>query len=461
MKLVINMVEFFPQNEIGKYSSKIKFICDQIKKSEGIILIFSQYIDGGCIPMALALEEIGITRVGNKNLFKTPPTKKIDALTKKSNNIEHPAQYIMITGDKLLSPNNDKEIKIATKDNVNGEKVKVIIISEAGSEGIDLQNIRQVHILEPWYNLNRIEQIIGRAVRNCSHKELPFKKRNVEILMYGTQLINTEMEAADMYVYRLAERKSMKIGQISRILKEISVDCLLNKNVMTQSKMNQEKKIQLSSGREIDFKIGDKPYSFICDYMKQCNYSCIPTKDKLDINEDTFNETFIVMNIEIVTNKIKSLFKTQYVYSKDDIIKYINRVKQYPLVQIDMALSILVNEQNEFVYDLLGRRGTIVNIGKYYMFQPIELTNKHQSYYDRIKPIDVKHNNILIKLPTKIKKITDNLETILDEIKNNYNLSQKVQKIKLGTKEINWFMAAGNAYDRLKNIIKQNNLIHM
>ena len=53
------------------------------------------------------------------------------------------ATYIMITGDKSLSPNNDHEINACTnEDNINGEKIKVVIISKAGSEGIDLKNIQ-------------------------------------------------------------------------------------------------------------------------------------------------------------------------------------------------------------------------------------------------------------------------------------------------------------------------------
>ena len=81
----------------------------------------------------------------------------------------------MITGDKALSPNNVEDFKLLTNsDNKNGTSVKVVLISQAGSEGLDFKFIRQVHILEPWYNMNRIEQIIGRAVRNCSHKDLPF-----------------------------------------------------------------------------------------------------------------------------------------------------------------------------------------------------------------------------------------------------------------------------------------------
>ena len=46
--------------------------------------------------------------------------------------------------------------------------------------------IRQIHVLEPWYNINRVEQIIGRAIRTCSHKDLNLNKRNVQIFMHGT-----------------------------------------------------------------------------------------------------------------------------------------------------------------------------------------------------------------------------------------------------------------------------------
>ena len=88
-------------------------------------------------------------------------------------------KYAMITGDISISPNNLEEIKALTNDdNKYGSKVKVVIISKAAAEGIDLKNIRQVHILEPWYNMMRIEQIIGRGVRNLSHMLLPFIERN-------------------------------------------------------------------------------------------------------------------------------------------------------------------------------------------------------------------------------------------------------------------------------------------
>ena len=61
--------------------------------------------------------------------------------------------------------------------------------------------------------MNRIEQIIGRAVRNCSHKKLPFRERNVQLFLHGTKLSEEEKEATDLYVYRLAEQKAIQIGK--------------------------------------------------------------------------------------------------------------------------------------------------------------------------------------------------------------------------------------------------------
>jgi hypothetical protein len=422
--------KIFSYNEIGKYSSKIKCILDKIlvknadvdgsiKVSEGVILIYSQYIDSGLIPMALALEEFGFTRYGEnvKPLFKNKPSEIVDVRTMKmpSNKKDFmPARYAMITGDPRLSPNNDFEVKGSTNDdNKDGNKVKVILISKAGSEGIDFKFIRQVHILEPWYNMNRIEQIIGRGVRNFSHKDLPFEKRNVQIFMYGTILGDNKEEAADLYVFRVAELKATQTGNVTRLLKETAVDCIINHSQTnftqeTMSKyLNEDITQQLSTGLIIhDFKIGDAPFSPACDYMPTCNYVCRPTKDinENNLNEDTYNETFIKMNSEKINQKIRLLMKEGFFYKKETLINLINIPKKYPLVQIYAALTMLIDDNNEFIIDKYGRNGRLVNIGDYYLFQPIELLDKNISIYERSVPIDYKHNMISFDLKPKITK---------------------------------------------------------
>lgn len=399
----------FSSNEIGKYSGKIKEICNNILHSDGIILIYSLYLDGGLVPIALALEEMGITRYGNvKSLFKTPPVQNLDLKTYVNTNSKTaiPAKYVMITGDIKLSPNNVDDLKAATqKANVNGEKVKVILISQAGSEGLDFKFIRQVHILEPWYNLSRIEQIIGRAVRHCSHKDLPFNKRNVEIFLYGSILENETEEAADLYVYRLAEIKASQIGKVNRILKEIAVDCLLNSEQLnfTASKLQQTVRLILSNRQMIEYSVGDKPYSAQCDYMESCIYKCKPKNDIGEINTFSYSEAFIEMNSEKIIQRIKQIMKENFYYNKNDLIKLINIVKPYPTVQIYAALTQLVTDKNEFITDKYGRLGTLVNIGDYYFFQPLELTDENISLYEREIPIPFKHESIPFNISQKVE----------------------------------------------------------
>ena len=406
-----NFGKIFSPEELPKYSSKISTICETIKNSNGISLIYSQFIDGGCVPVALALEQMGFARFkGSKrgSLFKTPPTEPVDALTMKprskvGDNFQQ-ASYVMITGDKLLSPNNVIDLKAVTNENnFDGSKVKVVIISKAGSEGLDFVNLRQVHILEPWYNMNRIEQIIGRAIRFCSHKQLAFSERNVEIYLYGTILDGTEEESADLYVYRLAENKSVKIGNVTRVLKETAVDCVLNDklNLLTEEKMAQSVSLQLASGKTIKYNVGYKPYTSICDYMESCSYKCQPEIEIKDdnISDSSYHEDFINVNIEKIMLRIRNLFRERFVYTKNDLIKEINAVKQYPVSQIYAALDRLVTDKTEFVTDLMDRNGKIVNIDEYYMFQPIEIDDPTITHFERSVPVDFKRDIVKLSYP--------------------------------------------------------------
>ena len=430
----------FSSDIIGKYSSKIKNIIDLIRKCEGLVLIYSQYIDSGLIPMALALEEMGFQRYGEgKQLFKEKPSPLVDVRTMKppvGSAPILPACYSMITGDRRLSPNNETDVKALTNDNnKDGHKIKVILISKAGSEGIDLKFIRQVHILDPWYNMNRLEQIFGRAVRNKSHKALSFDKRNVQIFMHGTILDDNTEESADMYMYRVAEFKAKQIGQVSRVLKESAVDCIINhqQNNFTQEIMESiiKKPVRqiLSTGQVVnDFKVGDAPYSSSCDYMKNCYYDCKPTKDIGILNSDTYDESYVRVNSEKIMQRIRMMFKEGFFYKKKILINSIKLPKNYPDIQIFAALTQLVDDPSEFITDKYGRTGRLVNTGEYYLFQPMELLDKNASIFDRSVPIDYKHDVINIEINPAInkskvgfvKEATD-MKTI-DDFKTNYTI---------------------------------------
>jgi hypothetical protein len=489
-EILDNYGRIFSINEIGKYSCKIKSILDILISpdnssfSEGIILIYSQHIDGGLIPMALALEELGITRYGSDatSLFKTPPSQQINVKTMKPKQANEKsfkkATYTMITADTRLSPSNEEDINALTNiNNKDGHNIKIVLISKAGSEGIDLKYIRQVHILDPWYNISQLEQIIGRAVRNLSHKNLDFEKRNVQIFMHGTILDNEEEESADLYVFRLAESKAVQIGKVSRILKETAIDCILNNNQsnFTFDKMNlylDEPIRQIMSNGQIieNFKIGDLPYSVTCDYMN-CNFKCIPvdTINENELNYDTYNEKYIISNSERIIEKIKNLMKDEFFYKKNVLLDLLDVPKKYQLSEKYSALTKLIEDKNEFIVDKYGRNGRLINIGEYYFFQPSELSDNNITIYDRSNPVDYKHASLKLELQNvkpatniieekAVIKKTNDIMLIIQE-KYNKSMIHKNPEIKIPRGDNDWYKHSGLIIYNLsasKNAINNN-----
>lgn len=63
----------------------------------------------------------------------------------------------------------------------NRDEIRVLLVSSAGGEGLDLLGTRLVQILEPHWNHEKIRQVEGRAVRFKSHDHLPADERTVHI----------------------------------------------------------------------------------------------------------------------------------------------------------------------------------------------------------------------------------------------------------------------------------------
>ena len=439
--------EIFKPSEIGKYSAKIAEICDLVRNSEGIVLIYSKYIDGGLVPMALALEEMGLTRYqhssnpnGPSSLFRTPPTAPLDALTMLPGAVESPARYAMITGSRFYSHSNVSDLAVCTsKENIRGQLIKCILISDAGAEGVDFRMLRRVHVIDPWYNINHIEQIIGRAVRNKSHCWLPLSDRNVEIYLHCTSLRKTEsesessqveeqeqeQEAIDMYMYRLAEKKAITQGAVTRLLKEISVDCLLNINQTnyTEANMNQTIRLRLSTrGKEIDYRIGDKPYTSICDFMANCEYSCnVPaqlselypkTRDLLTAIEpdiQSYNYQYLQTNYARIAKRIRELYRESTFYTLEQLRREINLRKPFPIEHIYYTITVFLQNHSEWLVNNKGRRGYLVYrrnetepANSIYVFQPIDVSDPYASIYDRTAIIPARNKTIPILLPDNV-----------------------------------------------------------
>ena len=138
------------------------------------------------------------------------------------------------------------ELKKMADNNYMGDVVKIIMITSSGAEGINLANTRFVHIVEPYWHMTRIEQVVGRARRICSHQNLPEEYRNVKVYLYIT-VFNKEQATSDQHM-ELITRDTSKLDkktpvttdeslfEISRLkekvqqqfvksIKETSIDC--------------------------------------------------------------------------------------------------------------------------------------------------------------------------------------------------------------------------------------------
>lgn len=420
---------FHPSN-IANYSIKISNICESIRNSEGIVIIYSEYLRDGIWPMAMALEEMGFTRYccnsDIKNILHSSTSELLDSRTmlprsQVARDEFSPAKYIMITGTRDFSPSNTEDVQYATlPDNKDGSKVKVIIISRTGAEGLDFKCIRQVHILEPWYNMSRIEQIIGRGVRNLSHCRLPFEQRNVQLFLHGTILEDSNEEASDMYLYRLAEKKSIRIGRVTRIMKTIAADCNLNigQTNFTAEKLlshnaNKNIKQKLSDKSTIVFKAGDQPFTDICDYMETCDFQCSPHIDskKLNnpknINSMTYFESFALSNKQTIAKRIQELFYEKHVYTRDQLVMALNTPRPIPPEQIFSVLSLFIYSKGRGIGQLIdknGRTGYLVNYKDKYAFQPFEMTDTHIDIWERETPIPYIRSHINLELPKEVDK---------------------------------------------------------
>jgi hypothetical protein len=125
--------------------------------------------------------------------------------------------------------------------NFMGEIIKVFMITSSGAEGINLENTRFVHIVEPYWHPVRMEQVIGRARRICSHKNLPKELRNVQVFLYLAKMtagqldknieIKTKDEGktTDEYLYEVSNTKERINKQILKAAKETAMDCSLYK----------------------------------------------------------------------------------------------------------------------------------------------------------------------------------------------------------------------------------------
>ena len=190
------------------YSPKFLALYENIIENAGLHLIYSQFrtLEGIGI-FSMVLDQNGfaqfkiaqdkdniwriIVRPGDEDkpkyaLYTGTETREVKEMMR-----------LIFNGDWEKLPDSIKEVLNETAANNNhGEIIKVLMITSSGAEGINLKNTRYVHILEPYWHPVRMEQVIGRARRICSHEGLPQDERKVNVYLYLMHFTNEQLVPA-------------------------------------------------------------------------------------------------------------------------------------------------------------------------------------------------------------------------------------------------------------------------
>ena len=276
MRIRSGMVQYLtkaPQGELQTYSPKFLAMLENITEPQhyGLHLVYSQFrtIEGIGL-FAMVLEANGFARfkiiknasgawvLDISEADQGKPTYALYTGTESDeereiirNVFNSTWDYIPVTLKQQLAPK--------SANNFMGEIVKVLMITASGAEGISLRNVRYVHIMEPYWQPVRIEQVIGRARRICSHNDLKDEKlRSVYVMMYIMRFTPEQMAddasmelrlndvsklnaqkpiTTDQALFEISTIKEEINQQLLMAIKEASIDCAIHRDKNSKEKL--------------------------------------------------------------------------------------------------------------------------------------------------------------------------------------------------------------------------------
>ena len=225
-------------DEIGTVvSAKFSALAENLRAHRGQLgLIYSQFVGiGGLAALARFLEQNGWRD-----------------------------NFAIISGDVDIEERARVVARFSDANNMRAETLALLLVSSTGAEGLDLKNVRHVHILEPYWNFGRIKQVKARAIRNGSHADLPPAERNVATYIYIAiaPVVASKSEAAperesaaaperesaatpraramtmfrapaqvmtsDEELYAMARESQILIDSFESAIREVSIECAIN-----------------------------------------------------------------------------------------------------------------------------------------------------------------------------------------------------------------------------------------
>jgi hypothetical protein len=272
--LKVSAGSFLIPDELVTYSPKFLHLLQNIldKQHVGLHLVYSQFrtLEGIGI-IKLILETNGFSQfkikqssLGDWTIDMTPEEQERPCFALYTGT-ETPEEKEIIRNIfnskwKNVPKSITEQLSTRFTNNMYGEVIKILMITASGAEGINLRNVRYVHITEPYWHPVRTEQIIGRARRICSHVDLPEELRTVDVFLYvmrftarqmatdNDESLNIRMNdksktdgvtpmSTDQSLYEISNIKERITRQILTAVKESSFDCMIHANATAKERL--------------------------------------------------------------------------------------------------------------------------------------------------------------------------------------------------------------------------------
>ena len=355
--------EFLTPEGLRTYSPKFLAMLDNIEDPEhqGLHLVYSQFrsMEGIGI-FCLVLEannfaKFKIKRTGTDgwelNMSEEDMGKPCYALYTGTEDAEEREIIRNIyNGMWDYIPNNiATQLRAKSSNNNLGEIIKVLMITSAGSEGINLRNTRYVHIMEPYWHPVRVEQVIGRARRICSHQSLPKELQTVEVFIYimtfTEQQLNSDYaielklkdvskhppylpQTSDQKLYEISTIKEQLTSQLLKAVKEAAIDCATHIQSSTKEGL-----VCLSFGQPS-----------VNDFSYNPNYSQDENDTVAALNVERIDWEARPFTFKATGKRYMLRMDTKQVYDYDSVIQ----AKQVPGVRPILIGRLVKNSRGEY-----------------------------------------------------------------------------------------------------------------
>jgi hypothetical protein len=343
---------FLAPSKVATYSAKFASILKCIKEGKGVVFVYSNMVEYGAQLFAMCLEEHGFRPAFGQTLLAETSGETPAGST---------GRYALFTSDT-----SDADIKrtlgrLRRRENMNGQDVRVIVASPKVSEGVDFRYVRQIHILDPWFNMSRIEQVIGRGTRTCSHSLLDFEDQNCTVYLHVCRGKDGK-EMLDEYIYReIVEQKAIKIAKVKRSVMEAAMDCSLELPVNSLPeawKALTIHQVRSQNQESVNIKLGDATAP---TFLDDDSFQCAPKKVETDPSHVRPLSSILDVKDEIF-DKLVSLFAEKSVWKQNDLATvltpYDASLTKY-IIQSAIDSELAVKDSNGRVGRLESKKGLV------------------------------------------------------------------------------------------------------